>query len=179
MRRTALVLFTLLTIVVAAALTRPTLSADPVDDVQDARILVLESRVNALETQVAAAPGAQLTPTPAGDHTITGKVTIRQSTDGNYNFTQLPVGCRGAGGFADLQEGADVWVYDAGETLIAKGTIGASEYVRSEGCVLSFTVTDVPDSDFYQLKINTRDAPVYSMAEMEEMDWTVSLVIGS
>lgn len=177
MRRTALVLFAILTIIVAGALTRPVRGADPTDDLQDARILVLESRVSALETQIATAPSGSSSPTPTGGHTIVGTIELGP---GNWlpasNRTETNQ-CVGQGGYDDIRVGLAVTVIDNAMAPIAVGRIEVSTVMTST-CLLTFTVSNVPDSPLYTFKIGNRGAPVYSQDELEAAGWMVQLSLG-
>jgi hypothetical protein len=56
--------------------------------------------------------------------------------------------------------------------LVEKKTGFAGLTVR---CIAGFTISDVPERDFYEITIGTHGGPSYSLSEMEEMDWTLDL----
>lgn len=106
--------------------------------------------------------------------TITGKVGL---TDIDGDWTEGEP-CSGSGGYEDLREGARVTVADGGGETIAVGRVDDSKAENEFGCLLSFTVEDVPSSDFYDIEVASRGGLKYSHQELEDDEWDVFLTIG-
>lgn len=79
--------------------------------------------------------------------------------------------------------GADVELRNAGGEIIGSATTSEDRATDLPGNVsdndptrrVEFTIDEVPDSTFYELKIGTHDGPTYSKDELEAQDWHVEL----
>jgi hypothetical protein len=58
-------------------------------------------------------------------------------------------------------------------TVLVDRELGFAGMVES--CTSEFSIDDVPERDFYQMKIGTHDGPTYTLAEMKAQDWDISL----
>ena len=67
-----------------------------------------------------------------------------------------------------------VVVTDESGTVIGTTTASGDTNGPGNGCVIEFTV-EVPEADFYTLRIGSHDGPTYSRTELEEASWTVHL----
>lgn len=125
-------------------------------------------------------------------HTIEGTMTIsgargviemgRDAGDGDA--------CEGRAGYAygDLGAGAQVTVRNGSGVTLALGRLGMGKLSGVIGtsitpagagtCTMPFEI-EVPGSDFYEIEVSHRGGLQYSEAEMEQMDWTVSLSLES
>lgn len=107
-------------------------------------------------------------------HDIRGDVTL---TD-----TQHPAAldgtCQGAGGYDDIQGGAEVTVKDEKGKTIGTAVLepGAGD---GTSCVFDFTVKSVPaDSSFYAIEVSHRGAVTFSRKQLEGEQWFASLSLG-
>jgi hypothetical protein len=88
--------------------------------------------------------------------------------------------CYGTGGYSDIEGGMDVTVRDKSGSILAStstsiGTSDDDDFLFS--CEFKFTL-EVPSSDFYSITIGRRGELNYSLSEMKEMSWNVSLFLG-
>lgn len=159
---------------------------------QDERIAKLEKDLKQLETVLAMVivgdnPDASDTPdTSAQDaHTIAGSLQLLAG-DGSFsdkNFVALGTNngdfCSGTGGFDDLDGYLNVVISDGSGNIIATESTSSGEYQKyPEACSFEFTIDDVPDTDFYEIKIGRRGGPTYSREELEAANWRIDLSIG-
>lgn len=137
--------------------------------------------------------GAAASATPSG-HTLTGTMTL---TDAGAFALDLPQpgptaqvfngpsptptptpDCQGSGGYSDLQAGAQVIVRDASEKTIAKGTLKPGLPLDADTCRFGFSVSGIPDSDFYSVEVSHRGALTYSAKDLDATGWALDLTIG-
>lgn len=174
MRRNLFVALTLMMLIGGIVLVRPGASQDTTPD----RVAALETRVATLETQVA---GGTTTGTGAV-YTLTGTLLLRRAPNAR-NYTTVGSWCQGDGAYQDLREGAAVKVTDAAGKLIAVGHLGEGElgYTFAAGnyCGFPFTVTDVPEIEFYVIEVNYYGQTVFTFGDMEKAGWELSFEIGS
>jgi hypothetical protein len=159
---------------------------------QDARIAKLEEDVAMLlstgtssNTAVEGTPGAQ--GTTGTLQTITGSVALlppeRARDVDELNFRIIDNGdvdyCTGNGGFDDLTGGMGVVIENGSGDTIAVGEAQPGTYSQNDNtCEFAFTVEDVPESDFYAIRISHRSGPTYSYEQLQEMNWHIQLSIG-
>lgn len=118
------------------------------------------------------------TPTPIPNYTLTGTFTLYDS-DGYWDWEVFQTrGCSGTGGYGDIVEGLGVVVRDSQGEIIANGDLGKGKPLTATFCEFSFEVTDIPESDFYEVSVGRRGSVVYRRSELEDDDWHLSLVLG-
>lgn len=138
----------------------------------------LEERVSALETQVAILQ-AQVAASPAATTVgATHDVELSLTIEGARNIYFVSGSCYGREGYDDLRIGAAITVTDQAGVIIARGSIDDSDS-RGTRCTLFGTIPDVPETAFYQFEVGHREGPSYSLADMQDANWTVDLSIGS
>lgn len=104
--------------------------------------------------------------------TLTGTMTLTDKVDAT------DTGCRGSydSGYDDIQEGADVTVYNASGDVIAKSELGASEEVFTGVCEFQISVPDVPKGEtFYKVEVSHRGTVELSAEEAENGELAASL----
>lgn len=127
-------------------------------------------------------------------HTISGSVSITGNADlvlwGNSEEQarnpEVGVPCVGSGGFSDIQESAPVSLRDEEGKVIGSNRLGEGTLSEVAGasldadktCAFRFTLTDVPDAEFYSIEVGSRGEITYSKSDMEENDWMVELSLG-
>jgi hypothetical protein len=132
------------------------------------------------DTDAATTTTASSTTTPV-EQTILGFLLLRDLV----RFEP----CVGTGGYGDIHDGAQVVVKDDTGATIAVGELGPGELyaVPSGGdpepgqpgyCRFDLTVLNVPDSDFYEIAVGTREGITYSREEMEDASWELELSLG-
>ena len=153
-------------------------------DEQEARISKLEEDVSLLLAEDA---GPEIEDAATGMQTITGSLTLIGATDaktvGDLTFRIIDMGetdgCIGNGGYADLVGGRQIIVMDGSGQTIAVGEGQPGVLHRSDNtCEFAFTVEGVPASDFYTIRIGSREGPTYTFEDLEAMSWHVELSIG-
>lgn len=83
-----------------------------------------------------------------------------------------------SGGFDDIVPGAQILVKNGSGTILATSVLG--EGVVTEGrtyhfCEFPFSVQNVPASDFYVIEMGSRGGMTYSVQDLEQQNWQVSL----
>ncbi len=73
-------------------------------------------------------------------------------------------------------QGAAVLVTDEAGTVIATTSTSNDTNGPGNGCLVEFSV-DVPQAEFYTLKVGLHEGPTYSRTDLEEADWMVSLTL--
>lgn len=129
---------------------------------------------------------------------LTGTLTLVDQ--GAWPALQVGADCEGEGGFSDITEGTQVVVTNEAGDIIATGSLGPGRFVTTSAigtssllrvCVFDIAVPDVPDAEFYTVEVSPRGAfnysrmvevshggtIDYSRAELDNMDWHVSLVV--
>jgi hypothetical protein len=106
-------------------------------------------------------------------HTINGTQKVY-----DYNTTLNDgTSCDAQGGYSDVGEGALVTVTDADGTEVATGRLG-SGVVDGYACVFSYSVSDVPDSSSYGVKVGHRNVVEFTRADMESSGWAPTVTLG-
>ncbi len=91
------------------------------------------------------------------------------------------------GGYSDLRVGAQVVVSDSTQEIVGLGQLDSARVANlapldaeasALACIFSFTVTDLPQSEFYSLAVGSRDPVVYRREQMEAMNWDLELFLG-
>lgn len=106
-----------------------------------------------------------------GTFTLKGTFTLTEdaTTDGLG-------GCKGTGGYDDIQEGASVTVYGAGGDVIATGNLGDSKSPSYDTCAYSIAVEDVPKGEkFYKVEVSHRGTVQMTAEEAEAGEFAASL----
>ena len=93
------------------------------------------------------------------------------TTEGENSF------CFGSGGMDDLKSYAPVTITDEQGKILAMGELGRGRE-DSEGCTMSFTVENIPKSNFYSVEVARRGKVTYSFDRMIESRWRVGLSVG-
>lgn len=94
------------------------------------------------------------------DLTITGTVVLTGKLDASGTT------CGGAGGYADIREGAPVLVTDSAGVNIGISKLGTSKWVAAEECRLPFSVDAPAGKDIYGLTIGNRKGLTYAEADL-------------
>lgn len=129
-------------------------------------------------------PTPEPTPTPTPEpttYTLTGTFTLYDSDErwGSEFAKSLGIeDCRGSGGYGDIREGLGVVVRDSQGAIIANGDLGEGKPLSTTLCEFSFEVTNIPESDFYEVSVGRRGSVVYQRSELESQDWHLSLSLG-
>ncbi|MFN2527031.1 MAG: hypothetical protein ABR505_12350 [Actinomycetota bacterium] len=122
-------------------------------------------------------------------HTLSGEFTISgdfQSVSFDSLNGRLGEPCEGEGGYSDISAGVVVAVADRTGTILGSSTLEQGTVTDRSGggfdasvvCTLTFTVPNLPDSDFYSVEVADRGSLGYTKADLEETDWMVFLNLG-
>jgi hypothetical protein len=80
------------------------------------------------------------------------------------------------GGYAI--ENANVELRDESNKLIGSAVTSSRWATVTDECKVEFRIDDVPQSDFYQLKVGTHGAPSYTYDELNAQGWNLGLSLG-
>jgi len=109
-------------------------------------------------------------------HTITGLVDLLDSTGAGIAITGAT--CTGAGASSGFSPGTPVIV--GGENGTVTGSLSQGEARSSTDCRFTFSVTGVPDSPSYEVRIGQDGGgPAEPGAELAADNWVYSVTIGS
>lgn len=117
------------------------------------------------ESPLAAVKGAA-GPSP---YRVTGSVTLPRGYDGLST-------CAGNGGYQDIHEGAQVVISDSAGATIALGRLDAGSASGGRGCVLPFSVPNVPaGKGFYGIEVSHRGILRYEEHDISTREIELSL----
>jgi hypothetical protein len=136
--------------------------------------------LGSLRLIVAAAVGVyvyQERPWDEERHEITGSVTLYDEDLLLYE-AQTGSGCTGSGGFSNIAWQATVTVYDGSGNVVGSSRLDFGDAIDRTTCRFPFTVLDVRDADFYEVRVAGRNGPTYSRQDLELPGWSVHLSIG-
>ena len=139
---------------------------------------------------VAACGGAATTTTTTEPPTTTASTTTTSPTETITGSIELQEGmlsprddCSGQGGYDDITAGAQVVVKDGDGNVIGTGRLEAGRATEAIAgtmwfCTFDFSLEVPADMPFYVIEVSHRGELTYSLAEMEEQDWMLSLTLG-
>jgi hypothetical protein len=81
-----------------------------------------------------------------------------------------------------IKNGAQIQVKDASGKLVATGTLGEGKMVDLTGlgaCQLSFSVANVPASNFYTIEVGNQKGLSYSLQDLKAKNWQIRLSLAS
>ncbi len=139
------------------------------------RLVPVILAIAAILTLAACGGGSAATPSPSPQTlTVNGDITLHDVG------TDLALACRtqdcppGFGlclnesdGYSDISAGGSVVVKDSAGTTIATGELGKGTDIDTSYCRYSFTVPNVPISNFYSIAIGHRNGITFSQADVE------------
>lgn len=138
----------------------------------------------------AASPTPTVEPTPELA-TLIGTLALTDSdafarfkNDGELSPSGRNCVSQSTHGYTDIESGLQIVVKDDTGRILGTGTAEGGELGglydgEQDACVWTFTVDGIAESAFYTIEAGRRGGPTYSHSEMEAMDWTVALEIGS
>lgn len=133
------------------------------------------------------AAGTEVT---AGDEVVLLVASLSQTIQGQLELRTKSVvlppegatimTCHGRDEYADIQDGASLTVRDETGTVIGTGQLRNGRVGSGAGnrCLFDFTVSDLPDADFYSIGIANRDGTVFSRSELEADHWSIRVQLG-
>ena len=71
---------------------------------------------------------------------------------------------------------APVEVRDEGDKLIGSATTRLDTFAGA-GCVVTFTIQRLPETDFYRIEIGTHGGPSYTFQELEAANWDIEVTL--
>jgi hypothetical protein len=97
-------------------------------------------------------------------------------TDGSSVVSDGDAGCRGSGGYDDIQEGTSVTVYDASGSVVATGALGDSKGGPYSPCIFKVAVNDVPKGEkYYKVEVSHRGTVQMTAEEAEAGELAATL----
>lgn len=108
----------------------------------------------------------------AQGHTIHGTMALHEDVGLGQGS------CTGQGGYDDIHDGTAVVIKDESSKVLATGSLGSGT-IDSGVCLFHFTVSGVPDANFYEVEVSHRGNVTYSKADIEKADWEVDLELGA
>jgi hypothetical protein len=110
-------------------------------------------------------------------HTITGDYILVDSAQNPPLIVVEGSGCRGAGGYSDIEPGAPVTLVDGTGTVLGTSTLSGGSGSSTE-CDFSFSIPGVPEVSAYTVEVSHRGKVMNTLAEMREHDWAFALSLG-
>jgi hypothetical protein len=111
------------------------------------------------------------------DYEITGSLTLTDSDGWEWVGDTDNAVCTGEGGYSDIGAGTQIVVKDGSGEILGTGSLDAGKEAFPS-CVFTFTVSELPRSDFYSVESGRRGSLSYSFEEMEDQSWIVFLSLG-
>ncbi len=105
--------------------------------------------------------------------TVSGVMTVVSGSGSLYSGSSYGA-CTLSGGYDDITAGTTVTVRDSSGTIAGVGALGSGTG-SSYGCAFSFTVDDVPVSDFYTVEVGHRGEVTFTDAAVRDGDLRLSL----
>jgi hypothetical protein len=124
-----------------------------------------------------ALPGQHTSAAAPAAYQLSGHLDL---TFGDWSWDTIGGPCHGTGGYSDVVGGAQISVLNASGTIIGLGKLadGIGESTGFSPCILDFTVSGLPHTSIYQLRVNQRGAPSYSFADLQRARWTIAMTLG-
>ena len=108
-------------------------------------------------------------------HTIVGSQEVHDSS--GFSLAD-GTSCVTTGGYSDVSEGAEVIITNASGNQVGQGALGSGT-ISGDACIFSFTVTSVPDSSSYGIRIGNRNTVSFTRSEMVSDNWAPTVTLGS
>ncbi|GAA1095678.1 hypothetical protein [Pseudonocardia alni] len=105
--------------------------------------------------------------------TVSGVMTVLSGSGSLYSGSSYGA-CTLSGGYDDITAGTTVTARDSSGTIAGVGALGSGTG-SSYGCAFSFTVDDVPASDFYTVEVGHRGEVTFTDAAVRDGDLRLSL----
>lgn len=112
-----------------------------------------------------------------GSNTVTGTLSLHD--DQLFGADQSGSACQGSGGYDDIAEGAQVVASDGSGKVLAVSQLDAGKADGSGSCVFSFTINNVPYSNFYQLEVSHRGELDYSYQQLSASNFNIATTLGN
>jgi hypothetical protein len=81
------------------------------------------------------------------------------------------------GGYSDLHDGTTVSISGGSGSLLGTGALSGG-IQDSNGVRFTFTVRDIPETDFYKVEVANRGTVPYSKQQMIKAKWSVATSVG-
>jgi len=109
-------------------------------------------------------------------HVLSGTVLL---TDSSFSDLGPGDGCRGNGGYSDINAGAQVVLTDGSGTTMSTAVLSDGEF-DGQGCVFAFELREVRHANYYRLAVagSNRGQLQYSYDELAHESWSVQLSLG-
>jgi hypothetical protein len=133
---------------------------------------------------------AAATPTPLAAHDITVQIDVlapAYSMLSGMGLGILSYGgteCGGTGDYSDLDQGMRATIRDGSNNILGIATFDShGKSITTDGnfttdCQFTSTVSNVPDSPFYQVTVNQRDAQQFTHDELRARNYVLALSVG-
>jgi hypothetical protein len=117
---------------------------------------------------------------PEAQEAKTLQGTLQLTVNRNPKY---PENCRGFGeeGYGDIAVGTRVTVTDGSGTTLGVGELEQCEFHplespgQARGLRFSFSVSNLPPSDFYRVEVASRGSLDFSREELQDQEWEVQL----
>lgn len=139
-------------------------------------------------TTPASSPSSTTSTTESSaEHKLTGTFTVKDDdiTDDDKIGPRTAGGvCSGgiiSSGYSDLDSNTSVVVRDGDGKILANGHLTFGKWVKDSiwwTCQFGIEVDGIPDADFYAIEVGRRGEQVYSRADLDERNWTLTLNLG-
>lgn len=113
---------------------------------------------------------------------ISGRLRLAPSgSPASPNFKFDAGVCYGVNGYDDIREGLQVVVRDAASVIVGTGALRRQTGADADysACVLVWSISRVPQSDFYSIEVGRRGEIIYSYAELKRNDFVADATLGN
>lgn len=121
------------------------------------------------------------------DYKLNGSITVQGDKPdfavGRGQRGTIGDTCFTSGGYSDLAEDMQVSIKNGKDETLALGRLSSGKFTKAEGwtmaCTFTFTVANIPKSDFYKVEAGRRGVMSYSFQELEQANWRVDYSLGN
>jgi hypothetical protein len=142
-------------------------------------ILTIAGGIYLVTRSSPAASSNSSTASSSAPTTVSGSLSLHDPD----SFSGLSSGtaCEGSNGYNDITQGAQVTVSDNSGSILAVSSSGMSAGTAdgSGNCVFSFTIDNVPYSQFYQFQVSHRGQLAYSYQQLSSDNFQIATTLGN
>lgn len=118
-------------------------------------------------------------------HDLQGSITVvgTEFQTGRGQDGKVDDDCYTWGGYADIAKGMEVLVKNGEGKTLAIGRLSGGKFTKVDTagyrktCTFSFSVQNIPKTEFYVVDAGRRGEKQYSFSELQELDWKLEYLL--